>query len=313
MVKGINMLLPYNEIKEIDINLTGYCNLNCPLCDINTIEFKEFRKNKSILTIDEWLNIIDKFPKLNQINFIGKSSEPTLYPNFIKLCDLVKRRNLTIVIRSNGDTNNIDFWYKLGLLLNGNDRIYFAIEGTTDLYHSKYRVGSNLTNILKNHEAFKKANGMNNCDYIQTVEFQHNTEDINSIEFQKIRSKFSGSEIIISSDYPEYIMNRKWIKPVPSDITALRKNWSILKKIDTGKITKLKCASYSNKSIYIDFDGMILPCCGIPRRNIPSTFDNKKELDYSHFIKGKEEACRICDINLEKFAEKFNLRNRHND
>ena len=106
-----------HDVLEIDINLTGYCNLKCPFCDTNLKTYKEFRKNKKILKLNEWITILNEYQNLKNINLIGKSSEPTLYPEFLELCEYIKSRDITICIRSNGDTNNSEFWSKLKNIL----------------------------------------------------------------------------------------------------------------------------------------------------------------------------------------------------
>ena len=236
-----------NDILEIDINLTGYCNLRCPFCDNNLKSFRSFRTDKKILKLFEWINILDTFPNLKNINLIGKSSEPTLYPELLELCEYIKSRNINICIRSNGDTNNFDFWDSLKNILTANDKVYFAVEGLSDEQHSVYRKGASLYNILRNHKIFKSDN---NNDFMQTVLFEHNYHLIDSIEFRKIIDKFSGHEFIYSNDYPKYIQTRDWYKNVPENLYAVKKRWKILEILDNKPLSKVECKALKNKSIY---------------------------------------------------------------
>lgn len=302
-----------NDVLEIDINLTGYCNLSCPFCDTNLKSFKEFRKNKKILDIHEWINILDSFPNLTNINLIGKSSEPTLYPKFLELCSYIKSRNLTICIRSNGDTNNFEFWEKLKHILTKDDKFYFAVEGLNNKEHSIYRIGASLDKILQNHKVFKSDN---NNDYAQTVLFEHNHYLVNSDDFKNIISNFSGHEFIYSNDYPEYINGRDWYKDIPENLFAVKKRWKILSILDTKPLSKVQCRALLNKTIYIDFDGKILTCCQIPRKKLENWGLKQSGFEitgFKHFEELHMPDCNICDINIEKFAKKFNLDNRHND
>ena len=301
------------DVLEIDINLTGYCNLKCPFCDTNLKKFKEFRKNKKILELNEWITLLDSFPNLKNINLIGKSSEPTLYPKFLELCSYIKSRNLTIVIRSNGDTNNFDFWTKLKNILTKDDKFYFAIEGLNNEQHSIYRIGASLDKILQNHKIFKSEN---NNDYAQTVIFEHNHFLIDSIEFKNNMNNFSGHEFIYSNDYPEYIQSRDWYNNIPENLFAVKKRWKILSILDKKPMSNVKCKALCNKTIYIDFDGKILSCCQVPRDKLKNWGLKQSDFEingFDYFEEMNITDCNICDINIENFAKKFNLENRHND
>ena len=46
------MFLPYNKIKEIEIELTGICNLSCPLCTRN-YSHANHQKYKNIRPLEE--------------------------------------------------------------------------------------------------------------------------------------------------------------------------------------------------------------------------------------------------------------------
>lgn len=58
-------------------------------------------------------------------------SEPTLHPDFLNLVRKIKEKHLKLKICTNGSTRDRQFWHDLGEILDENDRVWFAICGST--------------------------------------------------------------------------------------------------------------------------------------------------------------------------------------
>ena len=120
-----------SDIKILNIELNNICNLKCPLCQRNNIEMIPFLKHKEYLDMNILLSTIDKFEHVSEIYLMGNLSEPTLYPNFLKLIKELKKRNKNITISTNGNPYSETFWEELGKSLTSYDTCIFAIVGST--------------------------------------------------------------------------------------------------------------------------------------------------------------------------------------
>lgn len=90
---------------------------------------------------------------------VGSMSEPTILKDeFLNLVEYLKHRHIAIEICTNGDTNDRCFWETLGGLLDKTDMVYFTICGATQEMHGRYRVGTNLENIVRNAGFLRSAN-----------------------------------------------------------------------------------------------------------------------------------------------------------
>ena len=131
------------DIEEIEMDLTGICNLACPLCTRNYVHAKPMLV-KNIRPLLEITNQLDTFINLKRFACAGTISEPTLYPDFIEFVKYLNSRSITYEIFSNGNTHDEKWWEELGKIINGKSRVIFTVCGSTQELHEKYRVGSSL-------------------------------------------------------------------------------------------------------------------------------------------------------------------------
>ena len=168
------MIISKNEIQEIELELTGTCDLECPLCTRNYLHAKH-QKIKNIRTLETIINQLNEYPSLKHINIAGTVSEPTLYKDIIKLTEYLVSRNIEIDFYSNASKLDLELWEKLGKLLNKNEhKLIFTVCGNTEELHQKYRRGSSLKNILENLKAFQKNSKR---DFGQYIVYEYNEED----------------------------------------------------------------------------------------------------------------------------------------
>ena len=99
-----------DTVEWIDIELTSYCNIDCPGCfrqvkrkKVNNILDK---KSLSLKQIKKWITK-KTFPNCKLINFCGSIDEPTLHPELLDILDHFE--GLNINISSNGSTKTKQF------------------------------------------------------------------------------------------------------------------------------------------------------------------------------------------------------------
>lgn len=226
-------------IKHLEIDLIDACNLSCPLCNRNRLQSKD-----GYIPLNDWIKIIDEYPNIKEIYFIGTRGEPTLYPEFLELCKYLKGRGISILVSTNGCTNKVDWWGELRDILDECDEVRFAIDGITQDIYEIYRVGGDLSRVMANFKEFKSDK---NNDTIQYVRFAHNDhEDISEFikQFSELRTVNSsqGNEIIQQA--PED--NKKY--EVVLNVALTRKDHNIV------------CETKNNMH-FINHKGVVSPCC----------------------------------------------------
>lgn len=302
-------ILTRSDIVEIEMDLTGTCNLRCPLCTRNYAHAKHMIK-PNIRKVEEIIEQLDRFTNLKVFYMAGTISEPTLYPDVLELCKYLVRRRISIELFTNGNTHDEKFWSELGSILSSRDRIYFTICGSTQKLHETYRVGSSLEQILKNHQAFISTNQYK-IDHIQHIMFEYNREDYDSPEMQTIIAKFSGLKKVDTEgrrSFNEYIkeFDTASIKPEDQRNRAINSLFNIKPRPDDGKKYEIKCMSLRDRKIYIDQFGKVSPCYSHAEYAGPGHFAGDN-FDYKDVLGFKFHDCFKCEKNIQRFIEVMEL------
>lgn len=96
MFIGINIRM---QVRLLDIELFGSCNLACPMCPQATGREKDFRK---ALKWDVFTKVVDEAMQYGlEAVMLHGSGEPTLSPIFLDAIEYVKERNLRCVVFTN--------------------------------------------------------------------------------------------------------------------------------------------------------------------------------------------------------------------
>ena len=300
----MNNKLSYDDILEIELELTGQCNLQCYVCSRNFYhsQFMSKVKIRPIINITEQL---DKFKNLKKVFLAGTVSEPTLYPYFFELIHYLNKRRIVYDIFSNGNTHNKQWWSQLGKFLTCGSRVIFTICGSTQELHEKYRVGSNLQQILDHAAAFRSLSNNRN-DICQFILFEYNEFDLMK-NMNKIFDLFSG-KLIVTAEYRRRIDDKKISPPhgivppkkIKIPLDYIYSNYQPLKS----KI-KINCRSFNYKKIYIDQFGKIFPCFTM------AEFEQKKFTDfrfnYSDILCYSYIDCWLCSEQVDKILKPFNI------
>lgn len=296
------MKLNNEDVQEIELELTGTCNLDCPLCARNYEEAKNLKISNQ-RPLKDIIAQLDTFPNLRNVCLAGIISEPTLYKQLMPLLTYLINRNIEIELYSNADTHDAGYWERLGSTVRkGNIKVFFTVCGSTQELHAKYRVGSNLDRILIHHEAFKKGNFGKGHDYLQHIMFNYNESDFQNMD--SIRALFSNECNIQSLPYQERfdIKDDKGIK-MTDELSSKYQN--IIKfgksKLQDGT-ARLNCKSLEMKFLALDQFGNATPCF-LYRLHQKENFDQ----DYTKILNGEYSFCYECESNTCGMLEKNNL------
>jgi len=303
------VVMKKSDILEIEMDLTGTCNLRCPLCTRNYAHAKDLIKPNS-RSLEEIIKQLDQFPNLEIFYLAGAVSEPTLYKDFHKFCQYLVDRKVAVELYTNGNTHDEEWWTQLGKILTSNDRVHFVICGPTQELHETYRIGSSLEEILRHHQAFLRGNN-DKIDTIQTIIFDYNREAMASAEMQEIIKRFSRIKKVDTEGHRslnEYIKNfdKTRIRPVEHRERAINAILDIRPRPDDNKKYEIQCMSLRDKKIYIDQFGKINPCYGHAEYEGPGYFSGDV-FDYTEVLDFKFHDCFKCEKRIQKFVEALDL------
>jgi MoaA/NifB/PqqE/SkfB family radical SAM enzyme len=289
------------EILEVELELTGTCNLDCPLC-LRSYENAQHLVQKNIRPVDEWITQLDTFPNLKFVCMAGSVSEPTMYKDFVPLVKYLVGRGIKIELYTNGNTHKPEWWKALGDIFAATDRVYFTICGSTQELHEVYRVNSSLQQIRDHATAFRQSGKCN--DWCQHIRFEYNAKDLESDAMKAIIAEFSNPWLIDSSPYQERF-------GIIKEDTAIKmhgklgekyntiKN-SILKRHANGASCKMRCKSYETKFLSINQFGEEFPCF-LYRVYKKTPFDHN---DYSEIHKFEFDFCYECESMTTSILER---------
>jgi len=172
------MKILVNEIKQINLEIDGRCNLKCPMC-LHSIREKDFLVK---LPLKEFYNIIDQAIPfgLKYVN-IGGSGEPLLHRGLEKAVAYLTKNNITSMIYTNGTLltpNRFKRLCQAGLSIfkvscQGWDRESYAKWMSVDSFD---RVRSNLQLCLEI---------LRNNSYPSKLQTNHIIQDYGQCEYQK--------------------------------------------------------------------------------------------------------------------------------
>ena len=290
MSKGLSK----DQILEVELELTGTCNLDCPLC-ARFYENAQHLVVKNIRPLPDWIAQLDQYPNLGFVCLAGSVSEPTMYKEFVGLVEYLVSRNIRIDLYTNANTHNPVWWEHLGTLLRSTDKVFFTVCGSTQAIHEVYRVKSSLQQVLDHASSLRKSGKLN--DYIQPIRFEYNAEDLESDAMKAIIDQFSKLWFIESMPYQERFGIIKDTNTPIKMVGKLAEKYNIIKdsalnRYDTGTSScKMSCKSFETQNLYIDNFGNEFPC-HLYKIYKKTPFDHT---DYSSIHKFENRFCYECE------------------
>jgi len=283
--------LNLDEISCLHIEHTSKCNLLCPQC----ARVGDDGKKNSILPLDE-LSLDDykriltpEFAKqIKRIFWCGNYGDSIASNNFLECLKFIRYSGvggLTIV--TNGSARDPEWWTEVAKILDRDtDRVDFSIDGLEDTNHL-YRINSNWKKLKENITAFINAGGNAHWDFLI---FDHNIHQVaeakdlaTKLKFKSINFK-NTSRFINVSDFNNVmeleVSNKKSTHTISSkENTNKNKYEQIIDKFGSFNSyvdqTPITCKYKVDKTVYIDFQMKLWPCCWV---GAPTYFENEDNI-----------------------------------
>lgn len=271
---------------EVFVDLSTLCNAGCPQCHRTSTDNK--LKKVDWLPLLQWsledfqkafppdcLDIISKF------SICGTWGDPVMNKDIKEIIEYITKTNSKVLIHldTNGSIRDEQWWWELGVIAGKNLRVVFAVDGSTQEMHQKYRKFTNLDKVLKNMQAISETNS-----FVEghTILFKHNQDFIHDIkklclEYGANSYRLTTSDRFDSSNSTEgkyfHFENEKGEKDM-LEITSYESPNSFISHTNNKKELEkeIKCRwKYSNR-ILVNIDGQVYPCCYIVNSYYKSHF-----------------------------------------
>lgn len=269
-------MITYTDIKTVDLEISTLCNASCPDCPRNLrgYELEDPGYVLHSLTLDEVKTLlpVEFIKQLNQFKIIGNHGDFITCKDGLKIVQYLHAINPTMAIYiSTNASGQPNIWTELGSI--PTLRIGFRIDGLKDT-HSIYRQNTDFDLIISNAIKFIKAGGAADWEMIQF--------DFNQHQIDQAREKASelGFRRFILHDQgrnkmPVFDRQGNFVRNIGSpehhneisDLLRYRKN-IVDNHVSYHEIQKnnvdvkpIECVAKKNKSIYIQVNGQVYPCC----------------------------------------------------
>lgn len=137
-------LRPWNWPLHIQIELTNYCNLNCPVCPIGT---REMRRDPKAMDVSLFRHLMDELGPYLLTASLWAWGEPLLHPQLEEILCIARKYPVITFLSTNGQ-NLCEEPVINALITAPPTYLIVAVDGLTDDTHSKFRVGAKLDPIL---------------------------------------------------------------------------------------------------------------------------------------------------------------------
>ena len=287
------------SVSKIEIDLINACTLKCPICVRQTALGKSMKPGVH-LEIQKLRETLGEFKNLEIVELVGSVSEPTLHPDFTELVKALKNQNLKLRLSTNGDSRSPKFWESIGDLFDLDDIVRFAIDGSTQELHSKYRVGGSLERVLDNYRCFRENSEA--VTVLQNILFEYNLSDREEMKELFLKNDFDYLEFTDSGE-PEDIQTIE----TETDVIPRKELRDRYREHRCGgrKTLKVNCQCLLEKKLYITHLGFILPCDDLENTffleytkgiKIPNIYENslKECLEFVNSLVKKRYLNPVC-------------------
>ena len=295
----------------VSMNLTNCCDLRCKHCS------KSLERNASFIDLDLLKKSFYYFENWRIKQVILTGGEPTLHPNFIDIVKLLKKRNISVGILTNGQNSFLTKIDELKKILDENDFIQFSVDDILENY-SKIRVNGkfdilnkSIKEVLGEKFSVKTNTVVNSENYMHLHEIYENLKmmGLTNMRFSPmfyIKESFAKqvNDVETIKSFVKIIevdQSYNFISGIPLSVFYPFVNWFNTKFNETLKVGSFLCPANST-SVEMDAFGNIYPCSylegnrwlygNILDEKFEKNFIRKKQL--FSVLSNCDETCRNC-------------------
>ncbi len=270
-------------IERLQIDFTTSCNARCLFCSRQDFFGKDNTHLPKSRTLS--LSILQKalndplLANVKEIFFCGNYGDALASPKIEDHLNWLaeSRPNVRWNIHTNGSLGTLEFWERMGKLSAlKKGLVKFSIDGLADTNHL-YRREVEFDRVLRNLRQFINSGGRAVWKFIEFAHNKHQIESAKALALDlgcyrfELRKNYSPNE-------ESYLFEQPKSPPT---------NESLADKFSQQKILtadrKISCRALNDNSLYLDFDGLIWPCCWMHDWKYSPT-QTKREWHRRHFF-----------------------------
>jgi len=264
----------YNTIKNIELEISTYCNAACPQCVRNNFGGSTISNLPLInWTLEKLQQIltVELVKQLDMVYFCGTYGDPMANAYIVNMCKWLRATNnkLTIGMHTNGGLGKSKTYQDLAKYV---DFIAFGIDGLEDTNHL-YRRNVQWEKVIKNARSFIQSGGRAVWDFIVFEHNEHQVEQAQQLSvdigFQEFNVKKTGRffnkahKLVDSVNVLDKNGNKEYTLKLPKNSKYINSGYNDLYKLDFTKYVKttnIHCYWMHNNMVYVGADGYVFPC-----------------------------------------------------
>ena len=254
-------------MKTIHVEASTYCNARCPLCPRSLYGYKVPGVYPEVhLSVSKFQECLKQFPNRTFVYFNGNLGDPMMNPNII---ELVEQTNCRTMVTTNGSIGTQETWTELA---RRKVEVIFSVDGLEDTNHL-YRQDVEWNKVMDRMKWFIGAGGNATWKFIL---FRHNMHQVKQAEKLSQQLGFNRFQVEDHGRNFGPVLDKEgkkithWILPVDGSRQPHEYNirGGIQRYKETHenffpeeKVYDINCEHEQDKSVYIDAQGRIGPCC----------------------------------------------------
>lgn len=261
----------------LKIESTNICDLRCRVCYENRKPHNfEGSRGYGKMTPGLFYRIIDEIGKyVYRINLYG-FGEPFIYEKTLDMMRYATEHNISVGITSN--FNKVDEEMMEKIILSGLEHLIVSIDGIDQSSYEKYQDGGDFNKVINNLQTFqnikkKMKKKLPILDW-QFLIMKHNTQMRTQAEAMARELDMGMRYSCIGVDLEDKSQREEWL---PEDEALSQYNYKTLlpKEVDN-----LKTCSWLYRTVFINWDGGVSPCCNYYTGDKTSDFGNLTEKSF---------------------------------
>ena len=255
----------------LKIESTNICNFRCPVC-YEKRKPHNFKGARGYGKMDPTIfsRLIDEIGKyVYRINLYG-FGEPFIYDKTLEMVRYASDHNISVGITSN--FNTVDEAAMEKIIQSGLEHLVVSIDGIDQASYEKYQVGGDFSKVMTNLRKFKemKLKMKQRLPYVdwQFLVMKHN---VGMRDKAKAIARELGIGIrysCIGVDIRDESQRKEWL---PEDSNLSQYDYTTLTSKGHGN---LKTCSWLYRTVFINWDGGVSPCCNYYTGNKTDDFGN---------------------------------------
>ncbi len=277
---------------QFHFEITSHCQASCSGC-ARTFDMTENHPSpvqQKHLSLEELDSLFPNsvLERTSEFFLCGNYGDPLAHPQLAQWIVSIREKfpQIEFWLHTNGGLGSSKTWELLGkTLTRPGDMICFAIDGLEDT-NSLYRKGVEWKTLMDNVKTYISNGGRAQWKFISFPHSKHQIEEAKSLSEELGFRQFK-----VTSPYlgQEYYLDPKRTPYQNTDYKNLKEN-ELSHLLDRPTNCQIKCQALDNKSLFIDAQARVWPCCwlGIDSKN-RLNFPRREELHRFLFEKHNYE------------------------